>query len=74
MCGSDSDYLCMSGNSDESSANLDEGEWGIIVEKRRSVGQLLGGKGKIAANDKMVQIIEEILGAEPAIRDVHWEQ
>ena|SRR6266446_6566529 len=35
--GRDSYYLCMSGNSDESSTNRDEGEWRIIVEKKRSI-------------------------------------
>jgi hypothetical protein len=70
----DSYYLCMSGNSDELSTNKDDGEWGIIIEKRRSIGQRLRGVGKIAANDKMVGTIEEILRAEPAIREVHREE
>jgi len=43
MHGSDSYYLCMSGNSDESSNNRDEGEWRLIIEKRRSIGQRLRG-------------------------------
>ena len=34
--GSNSYYLGMSGNSDESSTNKDEGEWRIIVGKKRS--------------------------------------
>ena len=71
---SDSYYLCMSGNSDELSTKKDDGEWGIIIEKRRSIGQRLRGVGKIAANDKMVGTIEEILRAEPAIREVHREE
>jgi hypothetical protein len=74
MQESDSYYLCMSGNSDESSTNKDAGEWGIIVEKRRSIGQRLRGVGKIAANDKMVKTIEEILRAEPTIREVLREE
>ena len=74
MQESDSYYLCISGNSDELSANKDDGEWSIIVEKRRSIGQRLRGAGKIAANDKMVRMIEEILRAEPAIREVHCEE
>jgi hypothetical protein len=32
----DSYYLCMSGNADHPDANSDEGEWRILVEKRRS--------------------------------------
>jgi hypothetical protein len=67
-------YLCMSGNSDESSSNKDEGEWRIIVEKRRSIGQRLRRAGKITVDDKMVRTIEQILCAEPAIREVHREE
>ena len=44
-CVRDSYYLCMSGNADDS--RKDEGEWRIIVEKRRSIWELLTGKGKI---------------------------
>ncbi len=71
MSEGDSYYLCMSGNSNESSANNDEGEWRIIVEKKRSLGQRLRGTGKITSNDKMVSTIEEILCAESTIREVH---
>jgi hypothetical protein len=71
--GSNSYYLCMSGNSDESSTNLDEGEWRIMVEKRRSIGQRLRGTGKIA-NDEMMRTIEELLRAEPAMGEVHREE
>ena|SRR5438445_13396124 len=63
-------YLCMSGNSDGSSTNEDEGEWRIIVEKRRSIWQRLRGDGKIAADDRMARIIEEFLSGEPAVRGV----
>jgi hypothetical protein len=72
--GSDSYYLCMSGNSDESSTNREEGEWRIIVEKRRSIWQRLHGNGKIVADDRMVRIIEELLSSESTIRDVHREE
>jgi len=70
IVGSDSYYLCMSGNADGSRENEDEGEWNIIIEKKRSIGQRLRGKGKIAANDKIAVMLEEILCAEPTIRDV----
>jgi hypothetical protein len=66
--GSDSYYLCMSGNSDESSTNKDEGEWRIIVEKRRSIWQRLRGKGRIAPDDEMARLVEEILSGDPTIR------
>ncbi len=66
-------FLCMSGNSENSSADKDDGEWGIIVEKKRSIGQMLTGKGKIASDDEMVRTVEEILTNERAIREVHRE-
>jgi hypothetical protein len=68
--GSDSYYLCLSGNADDSRKNDDEGEWNIIIEKKRSIGQRLTGKGKITATDNMVRTVEEILCAEATIRDV----
>lgn len=71
--GNDTYYLCMSGNADNSGAPEDEGEWRIIVEKRRSLWQRLTGKGRIVAGDPLVHLIEEILSSEPAIRDVHRE-
>jgi len=61
----------MSGNADDSKENEDEGEWNIIIEKKRSIGQRLRGRGEIAANDKMARTLEEILCAEPTIRGVH---
>src|SRR5438045_2507906 len=38
-CGGGSYYLCVSGNADN--AENDEGEWRIIVEKPRSIWELL---------------------------------
>ena len=69
----DSYYLGMSGNADDSAANSDEGEWRIIVEKRRSIWQRLTGKGKIAADDALVVLIENILSRQPDISNVYRE-
>lgn len=71
--GSDSYYLCMSGNADESPVHEDLGEWRIIVEKKRSLLQRLSGKGKISAHDKMATLIEKILSTEPGIQDIYHE-
>jgi len=67
-------FLCISGNSDESSANTDQGEWRIIVERKRSLGQVLTGKGKISLDDEMMRTLEGILTKEPAVLEVHREQ
>ena len=68
--GSNAYYLCMSGNPDDSGANNDDGEWRIIVQKRRSIWQRVTGKGKITIGDPLVRLIEEILSGEPTIRNV----
>jgi hypothetical protein len=69
--GRDSYYLCISGNAD--TARNDEGEWGIIVERRRSIWERLRGTGKIADDDAVVRFLEQILSDDPQIRDVHRE-
>jgi len=66
-------YLCVSGNADDERANSNEGEWRIIIEKRRSIGQRLTGRGKIELRDGMLVSLKEILEAEPGIRDVRIE-
>jgi hypothetical protein len=65
----DSYYLCMSGNADN--PGNDEGEWRIIVEKRRSIWDRLAGRAKITTDDPLARGIEEILSSDPAIRNVH---
>jgi len=70
-CGSGSYYLCVSGNADESSTDHDQGEWRIIVEKRRTLWQRITGDGKISANDPLLRVVEEILASESTITDVH---
>ena len=67
-CEQSSYYLCMSGNADDEGNN--QGEWRIIVEKRRSICERLIGKGKIADTDLLTGIIEQILSEEPSITDI----
>jgi len=67
-------YLCVSGNAEETSAKPDEGEWGIIVEKKRSMFQRITGKGKITRDDGMLGLVSKILEGEPMIRGVHLEE
>jgi hypothetical protein len=65
--------LGISGNADESSTTENDGEWRIVVDKSRSVGQRLRGSGKITQDDPMVAAIEEILRAESNFHDLHRE-
>jgi hypothetical protein len=61
-----------SGNADN--PGNDEGEWGIIVEKRRSIWERLTRRGKISADDALAKIIEQILSSDTAIGSVHREE
>ena len=66
-------YLCVSGNADGAPANRDEGEWRVIVEKRRSIRERFTGKGKITLDDGMLVLLREILMSDTSIRDIHLE-
>lgn len=66
-------YLCMSGNSDGSAASPDEGEWRIIVEKKRSLSERIGAKGKITVNNSLFRLVKNILSNESSFRDVRVE-
>ena len=72
--GDDAYYLCMSGNTDEDPTNPDQGEWRIIIEKRRSIRQRLAGKGKITRDDGMLALVREVLSSEADISGIHVEQ
>jgi hypothetical protein len=48
----------------ESSANENHGEWRIIIDKSRSLGERLRGAGKITPDDPVVALLEEILGGQ----------
>ena len=69
--GDDAYYLCMSGNADESPTKPDQGEWNIIIEKKRTLRQVLTGKGKITGDDGMVAMVTEILSSEADISGIH---
>ena len=68
--GAETYLIGMSGNADENSTNKNAGEWRLMIEKTRSLGQRLRGAGKIADDDPLVTVIEEILGAELGFRDI----
>jgi len=66
-------YLLGVGGNSENSTNRDYGEWRIFVVRKRTIWDRIAGKGKIADDDPMLQIIEEILRAEADFVDVHRE-
>ena len=71
--GADGYFLGMSGNTEDNSANPDDGEWGIIVEKTRTIVQRLTGKGRITAGDGMFALVKAVLDGESDFRDVYEE-
>jgi hypothetical protein len=71
--GRNSYFLGVGGNADEDEVSRNEGEWRIIIQKKRSLWQRLTGKGKITTADAMVQIVEAILRGDSEFRDIHFE-
>jgi hypothetical protein len=63
----------VSGNADESSAHENDGQWRVMVDKSRSFGERLRGAGKIAEDDPIVALLEEILGGQADFFDLHRE-
>jgi len=69
--GGESYYLGMNGNPDRPGIN--EGEWQIMVSKRRSMWQRLTGTGRVTADDPLLLLVEQILSEEPAINNMRRE-
>ena len=67
-------FLGVGGNSGEAGANKNQGEWRVMVEKRRSLREQLAGKDGMSKADEMMLAIREILTAEPDFKNVRHEQ
>ena len=67
-------FLAISGNREGNTTNKDEGEWRVIVEKRRSHWARVSGKDRIMEDDKMLMVIEQILRDERDFWDLHHER
>src|SRR6266496_1588955 len=57
-------FLGIGGNADEASQDSNQGEWRIMVEKRRSVWKKLTGRDEMSEADEMMAAIRKILEAE----------
>jgi hypothetical protein len=71
--GGDSYLLGMNGNRELNPTNTDDGEWRMIVKKNLSIWQRLKGMGKIATDDAMLILVEQILRSESDFKNVHRE-
>lgn len=63
--------LGMNGNREKDPKNADDGEWRIIIKKNLSIWQRLRGIGKIATDDAMLILLEQILRSESDFKNVH---
>ena len=63
-------FLGMGGYPGKGGLGKNDGEWRIIVEKRRSIWEKLRGRNKITATDPVVSIIEDILREQPDVRNL----
>jgi hypothetical protein len=60
-------------NGNPNANGSDEGEWRIMIEKKRSLWEILTRAGKITDDDPMVKILEQILHETPDFTNVHLE-
>ena len=71
--GSDRYFLGVGGHRKENSPAGNEGEWRIIVEKRRSLWDRLRGRNKITNADPILSMIEGLLRETGNFRNVRRE-
>jgi hypothetical protein len=69
--GDSSYFLAISGNSDDGAR--DQGEWRIIVKKRRSLWDVLAGRGRITADDPMLTLVREVLTGQSDVSSLRCE-
>jgi hypothetical protein len=66
-------FVGIGGNADESGKGKDQGEWRLMVEKRRSVWEKLNRKNEMSETDEVMVIIREVLKKEPDFQKVRYE-
>jgi hypothetical protein len=67
-------FIGIGGLPDDDATDPNQGEWRIMVERRRSIADRLTGKNKTTTDDPIFPIIRTILEAEPDIKNVHFEE
>jgi hypothetical protein len=66
-------FVGIGGNADESSANGNQGEWRIMIEKHRSAWEKVTGKNQMSDPDPLLKRIQDILEREPSFKNVRLE-
>jgi hypothetical protein len=67
-------FIGVGGYSEEGAAHKNQGEWRIMVEKRRSFLEKLTGKNKMTPDEEILSIIRAIVEREPDFKGVRQEQ
>lgn len=57
-------YVGVGGNAEEGAGKPNFGEWRVILSKRRSLLQALGGRGRLEAGDALAALVRNLLRRE----------
>jgi len=71
--GSQGYFLGVGGYHKEGAVYKNDGEWRIMVEKRRSIWEKLRGKNNMVETEPILSTIEDILREQADLRDVKRE-
>ena len=71
--GSERYFVGVTGFHEEGALNANDGEWRIMVEKRRSMWDRLRGRNRMRNGEFIFSLIEEILREQPDIRNISRE-
>jgi hypothetical protein len=71
--GSERYFVGIGGNPKEGDLGKNEGEWRIMVEKRRSMWDRLRGRNRMRDGEFIFSLIEEILREQTDVRNIRRE-
>ena len=66
-------FIGVSGNADEEDSQSNKGEWRLMIENKRSLGDKLFGKNKLAEDDQLVLLVINELKAQADFSGVRQE-
>jgi hypothetical protein len=66
-------FLGVGGCLREGAVGKNDGEWRIIVEKKRSIWEKLRGKNKMSETEPILSMIEDILREQADVRNINRE-
>ncbi len=71
--GSQGYFLGVGGYLIEGAIDKNDGEWRIMVEKRRSIWEKVRGRNKMSESEPILSIIEDILREQADVRNINRE-